>query len=358
MNELMLDQPQTIRSGEELNIARLQAYLQANLPELHSSLVVQQFPRGYSNLTYFLQFGDRELVLRRPPFGAKIKTAHDMAREYRILSGLIQAYPKVPRPLLYCDDESIIGAPFYVMERVNGVILRAKPPAGINLSPELMGRLSESCIDNLADIHQIDFAKANLSELGKPAGYVERQIRGWTQRYQNARTDEIPEIERTIAWLNANLPPESGAALIHNDYKYDNLVLAPDGLSKIIAVLDWEMATIGDPLMDLGTTLGYWIEPDDLPEMKMFGLTHLPGNLNREQLAARYAENSGREIPHLVFYYVFGLFKIAVIVQQIYFRYQQGFTQDKRFAPLLHVVRACGKTAQAAIEKSRITHLH
>jgi len=354
----MIDQPQNIRSGEELNVEQLEAYLKQQIPELHGTLQIQQFPSGYSNLTYCLQFGERELVLRRLPFGAKIRTAHDMAREYRILSGLIQTYPKVPRPLHYCDDESIIGAPFYVMERINGVILRAKLPAEMNLSPELMRRLSEVCIDNLAEIHQIDFTKAGLSELGKPEGYVERQIRGWTQRYQNARTDEIPEIERVIEWLNANLPPESGAALIHNDYKYDNLVLAPDDLSKIIAVLDWEMATIGDPLMDLGTTLGYWIEPDDPSEMKMFGLTHLSGNLNREQLARRYAEKSGREISNLVFYYVFGLFKIAVIVQQIYFRYRQGHTTDQRFVALIDVVRACGKMAASAVTQRRITRLH
>jgi len=358
MNKLFLDQPQNIRSGEELNAAQLEAYLKQQIPELRGALQIQQFPSGYSNLTYFLQCGERELVLRRPPFGAKIKTAHDMSREYRILAGLIQTYPKVPRPLLYCDDESIIGAPFYVMERVNGVILRAKPPAGINLSPELMHRLSESCIDNLADIHRINFVKANLGDIAKPEGYVERQIRGWTQRYQNSRTDEIPEIERVIEWLNANLPPESGAVLIHNDYKYDNLVLAPDDLSQIIAVLDWEMATIGDPLMDLGTTLGYWIEPDDPPEMKMFGLTHLPGNLNREQLARRYAEKSGREISNIVFYYVYGLFKISVIVQQIYFRYRQGHTRDQRFAALIDVVRASGKMAAAAITQRRITRLH
>jgi len=354
MIEIFFDQPQAIRAGEELNTNHLEMYLKAKLPELRGSLLVQQFPSGYSNLTYFLQFGERELVLRRPPLGAKIKTAHDMAREYRILSCLIQIYPKVPKPSLYCDDESIIGVPFYVMERVSGVILRAKPPVGMNLSPELMRRLSESCIDNLAAIHQIDYAKTGLRDLAKPEGYSERQIRGWTQRYQNARTDEIPEIERVIAWLNANLPPVSGAALIHNDYKYDNLVLAPDDLSKIIAVLDWEMATIGDPLMDLGTTLGYWIEPDDPPEMKMFGLTHLSGNLNREQLARRYAEKSGREISNIVFYYVYGLLKISVIVQQIHFRYCQGHTKDARFASLLQVVQACGKMAAGAMDKNHI----
>lgn len=354
MSREPFDQPQSIRAGEELNTNQFQAYLQANLPDLLGSLAIQQFPSGYSNLTYSLQCGERELVLRRPPFGAKIKTAHDMAREYKILTALINTYSKVPRPLLYCNDESIIGAPFYVMERVKGVILRAKPPAGISLSPELMRRLSEACIDNLVEIHQIDYAAAGLSDLGKPEGYIARQIRGWTQRYQNSCTDDIPEIERAVKWLNANLPAESVAALIHNDYKYDNLVLDPNDLSHIIAVLDWEMATIGDPLMDLGTTLGYWIEPDDPPEMQMFGLTALPGNLNREEIVSRYARMSGRDISNIVFYYVYGLFKLAVIVQQIYFRYQQGLTQDKRFAPLIHVVRTCGRMAALAIEKNRI----
>jgi aminoglycoside phosphotransferase (APT) family kinase protein len=243
------------------------------------------------------------------------------------------------------------------MERVKGVILRTKPPAGISLSPELLRRLSGSCIDNLAAIHRLDYAKAGLSDLGKLEGYVARQIRGWTQRYQNARTDDIPDLERVSAWLNANQPAESGVALIHNDYKYDNLVLDPEDLANIIAVLDWEMATIGDPLMDLGTTLGYWIEPDDPPEMQIFGLTALPGNLNRAQLVERYSEASGRKILQIVFYYVFGLFKIAVIAQQIYHRYKQGLTQDKRFAPLAHVVRACGKMAALAMAKKRITRL-
>ncbi len=357
MSKEPLDQPQAIRAGEELNTAQLEAYLKKHLPDLRGPLLVQQFPSGYSNLTYFLQFGERELVLRRSPFGAKIKTAHDMAREYRILANLIQVYSKVPKPLLYCDDEAIIGAPFYVMERVKGVILRVKPPAGISLSPELMRRLSESCIDNLVAIHRIDYVKAGLSDLGKPEGYVERQIRGWTQRYQNSRTDEIPEMEHVAEWLNANLPVESGAALIHNDYKYDNLVLDPEDLSKIIAVLDWEMATIGDPLMDLGTTLSLWIEAGDPPEMQMFGLTALPGNLSREEIVSCYARKSGREISDMVFYYVYGLFKLAVIVQQIYHRYKQGLTHDKRFAPLIHVVRACGKMAALAMAKKRITRL-
>lgn len=357
MDKDFFDQPCAIRTGEELNTAQLEAYLKKQLPDLHGSLLVQQFPSGYSNLTYSLQFGERDLVLRRPPFGAKIKPAHDMGREYRILVGLINLYSKVSRPLLYCDDESIIGAPFYVMERVKGVILRAKPPAGISLSPELMRRLSESCIDNLAEIHQIDYAQAGLYELAKPEGYVERQIHGWTQRYQNARTDHVADIENVATWLSANLPTESGVALIHNDYKYDNLVLDPNDLSNIMAVLDWEMATIGDPLMDLGTTLGYWIEPDDPPEMQMFGLTALPGNLNRAQLVERYAQKSGRDIPHVVFYYVYGLFKIAVIVQQIYHRYKRGLTHDKRFAPLIHLVRACGNMAALAMAKKRITRL-
>lgn len=355
----LLDQPQSIRAGEELDAGRLEAYLRQQFPHLKGPLETTQFPKGYSNLTYSLRLGDQEMVLRRPPFGAKIKTAHDMGREYRILSHLIHVYPKVPRPLAYCEDESVLGAPFYVMERVKGIILRARPPAGLDLSPAVMQRISRSFIENLAEIHGIDYAAAGLGDLGKPDGYVTRQVEGWIKRYQNARTDEIAEMERLAAWLMENKPSESGACLIHNDYKYDNLVLDPDELSRIKACLDWEMATIGDPLMDLGSTLGYWVDADDPEEWQKqsFGLTTLPGNLNREELMEHYLRKSGRTAGNPVFYYAYALFKIAVIVQQIYARYKQGLTQDARFANLIHVVRSGSQTACLAIEKRRITRL-
>ncbi len=299
------------------------------------------------------------MVLRRPPFGAKIKTAHDMGREFRILSHICGVFPKVPRPLAYCQDESVLGAPFYVMERVTGIILRAQPPAGIELSPELMRQLSESFIANLVEIHTIDYAAAGLGDLGKPDGYVTRQVDGWTRRYQNARTDDIPDMDRVAAWLAQHKPSECGACLIHNDYKYDNLVLDPENLSKIKACLDWEMATVGDPLMELGSTLGYWVDADDPEDWRRqaFGVTTLPGNLNREQLWERYAQRSQRKPDGAVFYYAYGLFKIGVIVQQIYARYKQGLTKDERFGRLIQTVRDASRIAMLAIEKRRISQL-
>ncbi len=353
MNTSHLDQPRDVRPGEELPIEKLTAYLRAQLPHYAGALTVKQFPSGHSNLTFLLQVGEQELVLRRPPFGANIKTAHDMGREYKILSHLHPVYDKVPRPLLYCDDDSVIGAPFYVMERVRGIVLRAKPPQGLALTPEVMRDLSRALVDNLAAIHAIDYAAAGLSDLGKPQGYAARQVRGWTERYANAKTDDIPEIERVAAWLTEHIPPESGAALIHNDYKYDNLVLDPNNLRNIRAVLDWEMATIGDPLMDLGTSLGYWVEANDPEELRAlaFGLTMLPGNLTRAEIAQRYARVTGRDVAHIQFYYVYALFKIAVIVQQIYNRYRQGFSHDPRFAKMIDAVRVLGMTAAREIEE-------
>jgi len=358
-----LDSTAPVRQGEELDAEKLAAYLRQTIASLEdsSSLEVEQFPSGHSNLTYLLRMGEREMVLRRPPFGAKIKTAHDMGREYLILSHLADVYARVPRVLTYCDDEAVLGAPFYVMERLKGVILRAAPPKGLELTPPLMRALSENLVSNLVEIHRVDYQAAGLGDLGRPAGYVKRQIEGWTQRYVNARTDDIPDVERAAAWLAEHMPTDanSSGALIHNDYKYDNLVLAPDDVSRIIGVLDWEMATIGDPLMDLGTSLGYWIDPNDPPELQAlaFGVTTLPGNLNRRELAEQYARLSGRDVSHILFYYVYALFKIATIVQQIYARYKAGFTQDKRFAHLIDAVRVLGKTAILAIEKGRIDDL-
>jgi len=352
-----IDRSSPVRPGEELPYDTLRDYLIAHLPELDGPLTVEQFPAGFSNLTYLLRIGDRELVLRRPPIGAKIKTAHDMNREYRILSHLYPVYNKVPRPLLFCDDASVLGTPFYVMERVQGVILRAQPPRGIDLTPALMRSLSETFIENLAAIHEIDYEAAGLGDLGSPQGYVKRQVEGWTRRYFNARTDDVPAIERLAEWLQQNLPADSAkAALIHNDYKYDNLVLAPEDLGRVVAVLDWEMATIGDPLMDFGTSLGYWVEATDPEEWQGygFGLTSLPGSLTRNELLEHYSERTGRRIKDPVFYFAYGLLKIAVIVQQIYFRYQKGLTRDPRFAQLGALVKACGNLAQRAIERKRI----
>jgi aminoglycoside phosphotransferase (APT) family kinase protein len=346
----LIDLPGDVRHGEELPFDQLTNYLANKLSDVRGELSVKQFPSGHSNLTYFVQIGNQEFVLRRPPFGATIKSAHDMSREYKILSHLRPIYAKVPQPALYCADEAIIGAPFYMMERVKGIVLRAKPPEGVNLTSQVMTKLSTEFINNLAALHALDYSSAGLGDLGKPQGYVARQVHGWTERYVNAKTDDIPEMERVATWLAEHLPPESGAALIHNDYKYDNLVLDPNNLS-IRAVLDWEMATIGDPLMDLGTTLGYWVEADDPEELRAiaFGVTALPGNLTREELVQLYAVMSGRDVSRIQFYYVYALFKIAVIAQQIYARWKHGHTQDSRFGNLIQGVRVLAITAAREI---------
>ena len=360
MQEDFIVRSRAIREGEELDSVRLLAYLRERMPDLEEPLKIEQFPAGFSNLTYLLRAGELEFVLRRPPVGAKIKTAHDMAREYKILSHLYPVYKKLPRPLFFCEDETILGAPFYLMERVKGIILRAQPPEGLNLSHEVMQRLSQTFIQNLVEIHEVDYKAAGLGEMGQPYGYVLRQVEGWTRRYYRARTDDVPAVERLASWLSEHAPPDSRrSALIHNDYKYDNVVLAPNDLSKVLAVLDWEMATIGDPLMDFGTTLGYWVDADDPEEWQQygFGLTTLPGSFRRSDVVEYYAKQSGRDISNAIFYYAYGLLKIAVIVQQIYFRYRQGLTRDARFASLGLLVKACGDLAQRAIEKRRIDRL-
>jgi aminoglycoside phosphotransferase (APT) family kinase protein len=280
-----------------------------------------------------------------------------MQREYRILSGLITAYPKVPRPLLYCGDLAVLGAPFYVMARVEGVILRTKLPRKLNLGPEQMRHTCLALIDTLVELHHFDYHAAGLGDLGKPDGYTARQVKGWTERYATARTDEIAAMEQAAAWLAANIPATTGAALIHNDYKYDNVVLDPQNLGNIRAVLDWELATLGDPLTDVGTALAYWAEPRDPPPLRMFGVTALPGNLSRQEWVNYYAERSGRDVSNILFYYVYGLFKNGAIVQQIYARYRKGTTQDPRFANLIELVRVCGDMAVRAIERGRISEL-
>lgn len=351
----MIDQAQKVRDGESLDTEKLERYLKGHLENYSEDIEISQFPGGYSNLTYLLTIGEKEYVLRRPPFGANIKSAHDMGREYRVLSALKPVYGQVPQPVHYCEDESIIGAPFYLMERVKGIILRNKPPQGLELTPERMRGISEAAVDNLADLHSLDLEQSGLISMGKPKGYMQRQVSGWIKRYYRTKTDKITGMDRAARWMQENQPAESAVAFIHNDYKYDNLVLDPDNLRRIIAVLDWEMATVGDPLMDLGTSLGYWAEANDSPALKPFNLTWMPGNLSRQEVLQRYAKRRGIEVPDMLFYYVFGAFKIGVIVQQIYARYQQGYTQDPRFAGLIHVVRACAANAEKAMFTGKIS---
>ncbi len=353
------DETVPVRAGEELPGERLAAFLASALGLATSEqapLAIRQFPSGFSNLTYLVRAGERELVLRRPPVGSQVKTAHDMGREYRVLSRLHTVYPLVPRPLAACDDPAVAGFPFYVMERVPGVILRARLPDGVTIDEATARGLSTALAENLARLHGLDLEATGLGELGKARGYVERQVKGWGERYQAAKTDDLPELERAFARLAERLPPERGAAVVHNDYKHDNLVLNPADLTRIRAVLDWEMATVGDPLLDLGTSLGYWIEAGDLEELSRFrfGPTDVPGSPSRAELAAIYARASGRDLSDLPYYYAFGLAKIAVIAQQIYYRFRSGLTRDPRFAQLPPAIRALGRQALTAIEKERL----
>jgi aminoglycoside phosphotransferase (APT) family kinase protein len=343
------DETRPVRAGEELDAGSLGAWLDQHLGGT-APLEIEQFPGGHSNLTYLIRRGGEEYVLRRPPFGSKVKSAHDMGREYRVLSKLAPVYAKAPRPLAHCDDDAVLGAPFYVMERRRGVILRKELPRGMELPPATARRLCELLVDALAELHAVDYVAAGLGDLGKPAGYIERQVRGWTERYGGSQTDDIAAVTEVAAWLAAHLPAEGAPSLIHNDFKFDNLILSPD-LTSVIGVLDWEMSTIGDPLMDVGTSIGYWVEANDNQPMLMmrFGVTHLPGMMTRAEVAARYTQASGRALGDAVFFYAFGLFKTAVVAQQIYYRYAKGLTQDPRFAAFLHGVRTLAEQAQRAI---------
>jgi len=345
-----------VRAGEELDLARLEPFLLSHFADAAGPLVVEQYPSGHSNLTYLLRMGAREIVLRRPPFGSKVKTAHDMSREYRVLSRLHSAYPAAPEVMLYSDDESIVGSPFYLMKPIHGIIIRKDPPTGLPFSAETARGLSESFVDNLAALHALDYAAIGLGDLGKPHGYVERQVRGWVERYYGSQTHDLPEVARIAAWMQEHLPASSDAALIHNDYKYDNVVLAPDDITRIVGVLDWEMTTIGDPLADLGTTLAYWVDaddPEDLQRIRWCPSTY-PGSMRRAELVERYARKTGRDVSRIDFYLVLARFKLAVIVQQIYFRYHQGLTKDHRFASMPDVVKILVRAAVRASERAEI----
>lgn len=345
-----------IRQGEELNVETLQTFLRENLDVISDKIEISQFPGGSSNLTYCVKIGADEYVLRRPPFGNQVKSAHDMSREFNVLSKLASVYKPAPKPLIYCNDEAVIGSEFYLMERRNGLIIRGKSPASLENSLELQRRVCESFIENLVQLHSLDYKKIGLGDLGKPEGYATRQVTGWTKRYFNAKTDEHLELETVIEWLNKNIPASNGAALIHNDYKFDNVMLNPENLTEIVAVLDWEMTTIGEPLMDLGSSLAYWMSKENGDAMLAmpFNPRVLMETISRTELVEIYEEKSGKSVADIVFYYVYGVFKLAVIAQQIYFRYAKGFTKDKRFATFNHFVNSLGKIALNAIERGKI----
>ncbi len=351
------DNAQEVRPGEELDETAIEEFLKDAVRGLSGTCAIRQFPRGYSNLTYLVVIGGREMVLRRPPIGANIKSAHDMGREYRILSALRPAFPYCPRPLVHTGDASIIGCPFYVMERIPGIILRKNLPRGLSYNPEQARGLCERLLDVHVELHSIDVKKVGLDALGKPAGYAKRQVDGWIGRYEKARTPDAPDFKEIMAWLVDATPPDADqSTIVHNDYRFDNVVLDANDPMKIIGVLDWEMATHGDPLMDLGNTLAYWIEKNDPEEMQLMRLmpTHMDGALTRREMVDRYAEKTGRDLDNFDFYYGFGLFRLAVIAQQIYHRFYHGITKDERFALLIHGVRMLEKVALKVIGGYRL----
>jgi aminoglycoside phosphotransferase (APT) family kinase protein len=354
MNDL--DHPMAIRPGEELNLATLEPYLRERFPQEAGALHVRQFPSGHSNLTYLLNLGDRELVLRRPPFGSKVKTAHDMSREFRVLSKLHSVYEPAPEVFFYCGDDSVLGAPFYLMQPIRGVILRQQVPSELDLSPQKARQLSKSLIDNLIRLHRIDYGAAGLADLGKPDGYLGRQVRGWMERYHGSKTHDYPEVEKICAWMPQHTPVTHSTSLIHNDYKLDNVVLDANDITKIVGVLDWEMCTIGDSLTDLGTTLAYWADAADSDDVKqnLSDVTTHPGSYTRTDILQHYAKQTGCDVSQISFYLAFARFKLAVIVQQIFYRYQQGLTRDSRFATMPERIHALLRASLQVAQSGRI----
>jgi aminoglycoside phosphotransferase (APT) family kinase protein len=330
-----------VRNTEQLDWARLEAWLRERLPscgidglDVSLPMEVEQFPGGHSNLTYHVRFGPTELVVRRPPFGPVPPTAHDMAREFRWLSAVHPVYPLAPRVYLLCEEIGVVGSIFYVMERRHGIVVRHEEPPEIKDRPDVRRRVGAALVDALADLHAIDITRTGLTHLGKPVGFVERQVRGWSDRWHRSKTAEVPEMDALAAWLVNELPPNPARpTIVHGDFKLDNLMLDANDPARLVAVFDWEMAALGDPLVDLGILLAYWV-PNAPPEQRdaLTTVTTLPGWLTPAELTARYAERSGRDLSTLRFFEVFALFKIAVVIQQIYFRFVKGQTDDPRFA--------------------------
>ena len=343
-----------VRPDEALDEAALAAYLRGKLPDAEAPLAVRQFPGGHSNLTYLLRFGEQEYVLRRPPLGPVAPTAHDMSREHRVLSALWAVFPPAPRPYLLCEDPGVIGAPFYVMERRHGIVVRTELPPEIGGNLGLRRRVSEALVDTLVAFHAVDWEVAGLAGLGRPAGFVERQVRGWAERYERARTREIQAIRDLARWLAERIPPSPPPTLLHNDYKLDNVMLDRADPGRVVAILDWEMATLGDPLVDLGLLLCYWADRRDPPARRqsVSQITAEPGFMTRAEVLARYASSAGRDVSRIAFYETFALYKVAVVVQQIYVRYARGQTKDPRFASFEDRVVGLAEAALQVAERS------
>lgn len=328
------DQPGPVREEDRVDVAAVHRWLGQQVEEMAKHRVpdVRQFRGGASNLTYLLRYPDRELILRRPPTGHKAASAHDMGREFRVQRQLRPWFPYVPQVLALCEDLAVIGTPFYVMTRVPGMILRGALPDGLALPPAAARQLALRAIDCLVELHQVDPESSGLAALGRGPGYVRRQVAGWTDRYRQARTPNVPDFEGVMQWLERSQPRDSAMRVIHNDFRFDNLVLASD--LRVVGVLDWEMATLGDPLMDMGAVLAYWIQADDDEEFRHFKRqpSDAPGMPTRSELAEHYAARAGVVVGDWTFYELFGLFRLAVILQQIYFRFHHGQTTNPAFA--------------------------
>jgi aminoglycoside phosphotransferase (APT) family kinase protein len=340
----MSDNTIAVREGEAFDTARVLEYLRAQIPGIPAGdLEVRQFPTGASNLTYLLRVDGWTAVLRRPPLGPVPPKAHDMEREGKLLHRLNAVFPLAPRPLLICTDAEVIGAPFTVMEYRPGIVVDARLPKGTEATPELGRKMAEAVVDTLVQLHRVDYRAAGLEEMGRPEGFMQRQVDGWIGRYEKAATDEIPEVEPLIHRIRDGVPDggAAGATVIHNDFKLNNLIFDPAELGRVTAVVDWEMATVGDPLFDLAIFLSYWIDSSDPPAMQalMPSVTSLPEFPGRDALQEMYAAKSGRDLSGLDWYMTFSYFKLAVILQQIYARYVRGQTSDPRFAGFGHAVR-------------------
>jgi aminoglycoside phosphotransferase (APT) family kinase protein len=358
-----------IRSGEELDLKALEEYLRTHLAELlpgapldSAALELEQFPGGHSNLTYLVRLGGHEFVLRRPPCGPVAPTAHDMPREYRLLRAVHPLFQLAPQPYLLCEDSSVIGVPFYLMERRRGLVVRRDTPKEIGDDLDLRRRVGEGMVDTLARLHFVDIYSSGLVNIGKPVGFVTRQVKGWSERWQRSKTSELLEIDRVIDWLADRIPPEPDpaagrpATLVHNDFKLDNTMLDPTDPSRVVAVLDWEMCTVGDPLVDVGIFLCYWAMKDD-PEARRESISPVttePGWMSRQEVIKRYAAKSGRDLSGIAFYEVFALFKTAVVLQQIYYRFVKGQTHDERFKNFDRRVSGLAQAAWDLAEKSGI----
>jgi aminoglycoside phosphotransferase (APT) family kinase protein len=355
------DDSAPVRQGEEVDSAALEKYLSANLPnhlsEPGARIEVRQFPGGHSNLTYLIRYGALEFVLRRPPVGPVAPTAHDMPREYRLLSVINPRFPLAPEPVLLCEDLSIIGVPFYLMERRRGQIIRNQMPLSFEEDPTLRRRLSEGVVDTLVALHQVDIESSGIVAFGKPAGFVMRQVRGWADRWQRSKTNELPAMEEVITWLGSRIPAERlpEARIVHNDFKLDNIVLDSQDPTRVVAVLDWEMCAVGDPLIDVGLFLSYWtMKGSGDQNTSLRAITTGPGWLTREEIIQRYSASTNRDLSQIAFYETFARFKVAVVVQQIYFRYVKGQTSDPRFRDLNLMVSELSKEALKLARSSGI----